>query len=563
MLQKKGGNYDIMNKKNLSKVLALLLSVMMLTVLFAGCGKSSSKDENQKIVYNLGAQPQTIDPAKNTATDGGNVITACFEGLTRYDKDSKMKPGVAEKWDISDDKVTYTFHLRKDAKWSDGSPVTADDFVYAWKRVLDPATEAAYVYQLFCIKGAEEYYTALSKKEDADFNNVGIKVKDPNTLEVTLKAPTPYFLELCSFATFMPLKKDAVEKDPEGWTMDPSTYIGNGPFKLTEISEKEKYECAKNDKYWDAKNVKLNALTFVMIIEPSSAMGSYDKGDVDVLDAVPPEEIQRLKDAGEYNIVPYIGTYFACFNTKKAPFDNEKVREAFTLAIDRQPLIDAILKAGQKPATAFVPYGIYEEGTTEFRTKGGDYYKPEGDVAKAKQLLADAGYPNGQGLPEITYLYNTSENHKAIAEALQNMWYKNLGVKVKIQNMDWAVFQDARQQGNYQIARHGWIGDYSDPMTFLDMWVTGGGNDDAKYSNPQYDKLIKDASAEPDAKKRMEMLHQAEDILMKDYPVCPLYFYVNQVVEKPYVKGVYKVPTGGIYFDNAYIDEDAKAGKTK
>lgn len=552
-----------MNKKNLTKVLALLLSVMMLTVLFAGCGKSSSKDENQKIVYNLSAQPQTIDPAKNTAVDGGNVITACFEGLTRYNDDGTIKEGVAEKWDISDDKLTYTFHLRKNAKWSDGTPVTADDFAYSWKRALDPATEAEYCYQLFYIKGAEEYYNALAEKKEADFNDVGVKVKDKNTLEVTLKAPTPYFLELCSFATLMPLKKDVVEKDPEGWTMDPATYIGNGPFKLTEISEKEKYEFVKNEKYWDAKKVKLNAMTFVMITEASSAMGSFDKGDIDFLDSIPSAEIQRLKDAGEYKTVPYIGTYFICFNTKKAPFDNEKVREAFTLALNRQPIIDAILKAGQKPATAYVPYGMYEEGTTEFRTKGGDYFKQEGDVEKAKQLLADAGYPNGQGLPEITYLYNTSESHKAIAEALQDMWFKNLGVKVKIQNMDWAVFQDARKQGNYQVARHGWIGDYMDPMTFLDMWVTNGGNNDAKYSNPEYDKLIRDASVEADAKKRMGMLHQAEDLLMKDYPICPLYFYVSQVVEKPYVKGIYKVPTGGLYFEHAYIDEDIKAGKTK
>lgn len=550
-----------MKRTNLAKVLTVLLCAVMLAVTFGGCTGGGKLDENQSLVYNLGAQPESIDPAINTAVDGANVITACFEGLTRLDENGNVKPGVASEWTISDDGLTYTFKIRKDAKWSDGEKVTAKDFAYAWERALDPETKAEYCYQMFYIKGAEEHYLALADKKTSSFESVGVKVKDDYTFEVTLKAPTPYFLELCAFPTLMPVRKDIVEKDPEGWALEPETYIGNGPFKLTAYTQKDSMEFEKNMKYWDAKNVTLSKMTFTMIVESSSAVGSFNKGDLDLIESPPAADIPSLKSKGEYRTVPYIGTYFVCFNNKRAPFDNPKVREAFTLAISRQPIIDAILKAGQKPATAFVPFGIGENATEEFRTKGGDYFKHEGDIERAKELLAEAGFPGGAGFPEIVYLYNTNENHKRIGEALQDMWSKNLGVKVTIQNQDWAVFQETRKQGEYDIARHGWIGDYMDPMTFLDMWLTGGGNNDAKFENAEYDKLIKDAQKETDPAKRMKMLHEAEDIFMKEFAVCPIYFYVSQVCEKPYVKGLYKTATGNLYFEHVKIDVEKKNAK--
>lgn len=542
-----------MSKKKLTKLLAALLGVLMVVSLFGGCTGGSNSDANQSLIYNLGSEPETIDPALNTAVDGGTVITAAFEGLTRLDENNKIKAGVAEKWDISADKLTYTFHLRKNAKWSDGKPVTANDFQYAWLRALDPKTEAEYCYQLFYIKNAEAFFNGKAKAED-----VAIKVVNENTLEVKLEAPTPYFLELCSFATLMPVRKDIVEKSPKEWARNMDTYIGNGPFKVTKFTSKDAIEFEKNKEYWDAKNVKLSKMTFVMVVEASSALQSFEKGEIDLIEAPPSAEIPRLKQDGKLKIMPYIGTYFVVFNNTKAPFDNPKVRKAFNLAINRPQIIDAVLKAGQKPATAFVPDGIADGDGKDFRSKKTEYYKPEGNIEEAKKLLAEAGYPDGKGFPEITYLYNTSEAHKKIAEALQDMWSKNLGVKVKLANQEWAVFQKTRQAGNYDIARHGWIGDYMDPMTFLDMWLKGGGNNDAKYDNPKYDELIKKARVEVDVNKRSQNLHDAEDILLEDMPFAPIYFYVSTICEKPYVKGVNKTPLGTIYFDRAYVDEKAK-----
>lgn len=539
-----------MSKKNLSKLLAALLSVMMVVTLFSGCTGGGSS-ANQSLIYNLGSEPQTIDPALNTAVDGGIVITAAFEGLTRLDEKSAVKPGVAEKWDVSADKLTYTFHLRKNAKWSDGKAVTAKDFQYAWLRALDPKTEAEYCYQLFYIKNAENFYNGKAKAEE-----VGIKVVDENTLEVKLEAPTPYFLELCAFATLMPVRQDMVEKDPKGWARNMETYIGNGPFKVTKYTSKDAIEFEKNKEYWDNKNIKMGKMTFVMVVEASSALASFEKGEIDLIESPPTAEIPRLQKENKLQINPYLGTYFVVFNNQKAPFDNPKVRQALNLAIDRPQIIDAVLKAGQKPATAFVPNGILDgDGKTDFRSKKAEYYKPAGDIEQAKKLLAEAGYPDGKGFPEVTYLYNTSEGHKKIAEALQDMWKKNLGINVKLANQEWAVFQKSRQNGDYQIARHGWIGDYMDPMTFLDMWLKGGGNNDAKYDNPEYDKLIKQAKGELDSAKRMDLLHQAEDVIMADMPFAPIYFYVNTMCVNPKLKGVVKTPLGTIYFDHATMEK--------
>lgn len=542
-----------MKKKNLVKVLAALLGVLMIVSLFSGCGKSGS-DANQKIIYNLGPEPDTIDPAFNEAVDGGNVINAVFEGLTRLDENSRVKPGVAESWDVSDDQLVYTFHLRKDAKWSDGQPVTAKDFEYAWKRVLNPETAAPYVSQLLYIKNAQAYFEGKANVED-----LGIEVVDDYTLKVTLEAPTPYFLELCAFATLMPVRKDIVEANKDTWATKPETYIGNGPFVLKTWSHNDAMEFEKNKNYWDEKNVKLTSMTWVMVVEASSALVSYEKGEIDFFEAPPASDMERLKNSGDLQTFPYIGTYYIMFNNKKAPFNNPKVRRALTLAFSRQPIIDAALKGGQKPATAFVPYGIYDaDGSTEFRVKGGDFFPAEGNIEEAKKLLAEAGYPDGKGFPEVTYLYNTSEAHKKVAEAIQDMWKKNLGINVKLANQEWKVFQNTRKAGDYDIARGGWIGDYMDPMTFIDLFLSKSDLNDPKYNNPVYDDYVAKAKKEANKETRMQYLHEAEKTLMTDMPIAPIYFYTNNVCIKPYVKGVIKTPMGNVYFDRVYIDESLK-----
>lgn len=548
-----------MKKKTYVKFLAALMGVLMVMSLFTGCGgggtSSGTKDDaNQTLVYNLGADPKTIDPGLNEAVDGGNVINACFEGLTRLDKDSKVKPGVAEKWDVSTDGLTYTFHLR-DAKWSDGQPVKAGDFEYAWKRVADPATASTYAnYVTDYIKGAEAFYNKKGSKDD-----VAVKAVDDKTLEVTLNQPTPYFLQLCAFHVYMPVRQDIVEKNPEGWATDPATYIGNGPFKLDKYTHQDSLELSKNENYWNAKEIKLTHMTFVMVEEPSAALTSFEKGDIEFIDNVPASDAPRLKDEGKLQISPQFGTYYVMFNNKKAPFNNPKVRKALALAIDQQVIVDNLTKCGEKPATGFVGYGSYDaDGTTDFRTKGGDFITPQGNVEEAKKLLAEAGYPGGKGFPVFTYLYNTSESHKKIAEAVQDMWKKNLGINCKLANQEWAVFQNTRQAGNYDVARGGWIADFMDPVSMLDIFVTGNGNNDPKYSNTEFDKFIKASKSETDVNKRFEDLHEAEKILMNDSPVATLYFYVNKICVKPYIKGIVQTPTGSIEFDYAYVDQQAK-----
>ncbi|QCX33088.1 peptide ABC transporter substrate-binding protein [Caloramator sp. E03] len=542
-----------MKKKNLFSFLTVILTIVMVGTLFAGCGSKGASNANQTLVYNLGTDSETIDPALNEAVDGATVIANAFEGLTRIGDDNNVKPGVAEKWEISADGTVYTFHLRKEAKWSDGKPVTAKDFEYAWKRALDPKLAATYVFFLTDnIKNAQEYYEGKAKWED-----VGIKVKDDYTIEVTLKVPTAFFLQLLAMPIYMPLRQDAVEKGGEQWTQSGDTYIGNGPFKMVKWTHNDSMEWEKNENYWDAKNVKLSKMTWVMVNEASSALTSWEKGEIDVIETVPSAEVPRLTKENKLQIYPELGTYYLYFNTKKAPLDNPKVRKALTLAINRQAIIDAVLKTGQKPAYAQVPYGITEsDGKSDFREKGGDLFKE--DVQQAKQLLAEAGYPDGKGFPEMTYLYNTSEAHQKIAEMIQDMWKKNLGINIKLANQEWKVFQKTRQNGDFEIARGGWMADYVDPMTFIDMFMSDNGFNDGKFTNAQYDQLLKQAKSTTDLAKRDQLMHDAEKILMDEQAVCPIYFYVSNMCVKPWIKGVYKTPLATVYFDHAYVDESAK-----
>lgn len=552
-------------KKSLTKLIVVLLSMLMITSLFAGCKKNNDsttpKTEEPKgeqiMVYNLGAEPETLDPALNTAVDGAIVITNTFEGLTKLDKDGVPGPGVATNWDVTDDKLVYTFHLRKDAKWSDGTPVTANDFKYSWERSVDPKTEAEYVTQMVMIKNAEEINAGKMSMDQ-----LGIKVVDDYTFEVTLKAPTPYFLEICAFPTLNPVKKDIVEKDPEGWATKAETYIGNGPFKMVSWVNNDNIMFEKNENYWDAKNVKLDKLKMVIVVEQASALTAWEKGDIDVITAPPPAEIQRLKSEGNINILPSIGTGYINFNVNVKPLKDPRVRQALTLAINRKDIVDNVLRAGQTPGTGFVAPGVKDaDGKSEFRATAGDLIPPEGDIAKAKQLLADAGYPDGKGFPELSYCYNTNESNKAVAEAVQNMWKTNLNINVKVENLEWKVFIPKRQNGDYEIARGGWTGDYMDPMTFLDLFTSLSGNNDPQFKDAKYDDFISKARVEADPVKRMQYLHDAEKYLIEQSPICVLNFNVEPTCVKKYAMDIKFSPLGFINFDRAYIDYAVKNAK--
>lgn len=549
-----------MLKSKKAKLFSLLLTAAVVGSLLSGCGSSNSSSSTttaaQKITYNLGADPKTIDPGLNSSVEGATVCANAFEGLLNLDTNEKPVAGVAEKWDVSKDGLTYTFHLRKNAKWSDGKPVVASDFEYAWKRALDPKTASDYAYQLYYLKNGEAYNGG---KATAD--TVGVKATDDYTLEVTLENPTPYFLSLMSFPTYYPLRKDVVDGHSD-WATKPETYITNGAFKLQSYKPKDSLTFVKNTNYWNAKNIKLDTLKYTVLDQETSYLSAFQAGQVDIIDAPPTEQIPTLLKNGTAKSYVNLGTYYYSFNlakdgtgmdanTKKAISD-VKVRQAISLAIDRTSLVKNVTKAGQIPSTTFVPKGIIINGK-EFKNK--QYYKPQGDVAEAKKLLAEAGYANGANFPKLEIMYNNGQGHQSIAEAIQNMLKTNLNIDVTLRSVERKVQLDDTTKHNYVMARNGWIADYADPMTFLDMWVTDGGNNVAGYSNPDYDKLIAAAKAETNPTKRTADLHQAEDILMKDMPIIPLYEYNTISCQKSYVKGVHRSPLGFVFFQGAYVQK--------
>ena len=545
-----------MKSNKLRKICAVALTLTLGMSVFAGCGNSDSADSGRKLIYNLGEDPETIDPTLNTSSGAGSIIENAFEGLMRLDENEKAVPGVAEKMDISDDQLVYTFTLRKDAKWTDGEPVTAKDFEYSWIRALTKETASEYAYQLFYIKNAENFYEGKATREE-----LGIEVVDDHTLKVTLEAPTAYFAELTAFTTYFPLREDIVSANPEGWATEPETYVSNGPFKLTQWDMKDQLIFEKNENYWNKDEVKLPGVVFKLVTDQNTAYASLKSGDFDMVDTVPPAEIEGGKKEGLVTIYPNLATYMLVLNVgkqdtlsadvKKA-LSNPKVRKALSLAIDRKGIVENVTKSGQIPAYSFVPKGILNDKSEEFANK--EYYDANvANIEEAKKLLAEAGYPNGEGLPTLEFMYNTEGDHSLIAQAVQQDWAK-IGVKVELANQEWKVFLNSRQQGQYQIARHGWSGDYVDPMTFLDLWVTGGGNNDAGYSNPEYDKIVAAAKKEADQTKRWELMRQAEDMIMEDMPIIPLYYYTKVKGAKPEVKGVRVSALGHVFFDKAYIE---------
>ena len=560
-----------MKSSKLKKLCAVLMAATLSTTLFFGCGSTSSnegnntnsesktttnKDTKQELVFNLGADPETIDPTINTASEASTVILNAFECLMTLDENDNAVEGAAESVEVSDDGLVYTIKLRKDGKWSDGEPVVADNFKYSWIRALTKETAAEYAYQLYYIKNAEKYYNG-----EVSADEVGIKVIDDYTLEVTLEAPTTYFKQLLAFPTYAPLREDIVSADPEGWATKPETYVTNGAFKLVQWDMKDQLVFEKNENYWNKDSIKLDKLTFKLVTDETTAYSELQAGNFDVVNSVPPNEIGPGKEAGLVHVSPKLGTYYFGINVGKQDnisedvkevLSNKLVRQALNLAIDRQEIIDNVGKAEQVPAYSFVPQGITDENGNEFASK--EYYDPsdmEGNIAKAKELLKEAGYENGEGIPTIELMYNSEGQHKDICQIIQQNWAE-IGVNVELTNQEWAVFLNTRQQGDYEIARHGWVGDYIDPMTFLDLWTTDGGNNDAGFSNAEYDELIAAAKVETDSDKRNELLRQAEDILMDEMPILPIYYYTTVTAANENVKDVHISTLGKISFKYAY-----------
>jgi oligopeptide transport system substrate-binding protein len=404
---------------------------------------------------------------------------------------------------------------------------------------------------LYCVKtpNAEAY----NGGKITDAGRVGVKALDNYTLRVTLKAPCSYFPALTTHHSLFPVNRKVVAAHPDNWADKPETYIGNGPFKLVNWVHHEKLEFAPNPYYWNRRKVKLTKLIFYTVEEQSTALTMFETGQVDLVDEIPTPEMPRLKAAGILKFTPWLGTYYYMFNVKKPPLDDVRVRQALTLAIDRAQLIKYVVKGGQRPALAFVPYGLPDATPqSSFRQVGGIFFK-DGDLVKAKKLLAAAGYGDLKKLPTLEILYNTSEAHKQVAEAIQEMWAKRLGINVTLTNQEWKVYLASRDRGDYQVLRAGWIADYVDPMTFLDLWMTGNGNNDTGWSHPKYDNLLRQAQNTGNLQIRLLLLHQAEKILMNELPVMPIYFYTRPYIIKDRVKGVHYSVTSMIDFSGAYI----------
>ncbi len=519
-------------------------------------GETTSNGNN--IAVCLASEPQTVDPALNSAVDGAIMINHFFEGLVKWVDDGEgnamTAPGQAESWEkvVNDDgTVTYTMKLRDGIKWSDGKEVTAGDFEYSWKRLANPETAADYCYMIDMVQN----YAGIANSESAP-DTLGIKAIDDKTLEIVLSYDCPYFEEIMAFPATFPVRQDLVEGNDE-WTYDVATYVSNGPYKMKEWSHNAYILAEKNENYYDFANLGPDTIRFTLLDDANAILAAYKSGELDFIEELPPDEMANYLASGELTVADYIGTYYVCFNTEDEVFSNPLIRKAFSLAIDRNYIVENVSQAGEVPATGYVPAGVNDAagpGSDDFRTVGGEYYSVaeedyEKNCEEARALLAEAGYPNGEGFPTVEYMYNTNDKHKAIGEALQNMWQEQLGVTVNLSNQDWNVFLESRKQGDYQIARNGWIADYNDPCSFLDMWYTGGGNNDAQYSNKDYDAKIDAAKATAVQEERMKAFHEAEDILIEqDNVLAPVYFYTQPYMIKDDIQGMYYTPLGYFFF---------------
>jgi len=601
-----------------------------------------------------GAEIKSVDPAIVTGAPEGRIIRAIFEGLVNWHPETlEPTPGVAERWEVSDDKLVHTFHLRENAVWSNGDPITAEDFRYTYRRFLDPYTPNQYSYQLWYVKNGEKYNvgplepddpvevelkekpsgarpfargkllrgrllaiatgthlmtgsaeaptesgdttteetstdkadadkTEETKEDDSpkayvveidgrtrrfrpgggegfedcervlfDFEAVGIKVIDPYTLQITLENPTPFFVKLTGFYPLFPVNAECVESyENTEWTK-PERLVSNGPFRLQSRRIRDRIRLVKSDTYWNRDKVRLNVVDALAVESDATMLNMYLTGKSDWITTVSNTVIPKLREQGRKDFLPapYFAVYFYRINVTEPPLDDVRVRRALSMAIDRREIIDAVTKVGESPAHSIVPPGVkgYERALC-------DSFDPE----EAQRLLAEAGFPGGDGFPSVEILYNTLELHRDVAELIQSQWRSVLGINATLQNQAWGTYLNKQRMLDYKIARAAWIGDYVDPNSFLDMFVTEGANNETGWGNAEYDALIASAATEPDADERLRLLHRAERILMDEVPVIPTYFYVTKSMVRSYVRGFYGNMQDVHPLHEVWIDEAEK-----
>lgn len=566
------------------KVLALILTAAMVVGL-AACGGSTSNDaasttdgttteasDNQtgdettdtteaaastgeKILsVQVGPDPETIDPALNSAVDGGNMLLHSFECLLAVDENGQLVPGQAESWETSEDGLTWTFHLRDGLKWSDGSDLTANDFVYSWKRVCDPMVAAPYAETVLSM--VEGYDKAI----EGDLDALQVAAQDDNTLVVTLSTPCSYFGSLAAFATLSPVQEATVTANGDAWATSAATYISNGPFYVSEWVPGSYIMMSKNPYYWNADAIKLDGIKWNLIEDSNAAYSAYQTGEVLMIKNVPTEEIPSLKDSADFHVDPIIGTYYLSLNLERDAFKDARVRKALSLAIDRDYVANTLMQGTYSPADNFMGPGWIDMDGKQFKdnANGGQSYidvnNYEADLEEAKQLLADAGYPDGEGFPSISYTTNDAGYHKVVAEYLQQAWAQ-LGIDLQVDIVEWASFTPMRRNGDFDVARNGWVGDYSDPSNMLELFYSTNGNNDGKFNNADFDAAIELSRTTLDSAERSKALHTAEDVLMEETGCIPVAYYNDFWLQSDKITGSWHSPYGYWYFMYADITE--------
>lgn len=538
------------------KMLAIFLSAALFVTAFAGCGKKKADG----ITVQIGPNPETLDPALNSAVDGGNMLITLFETLLIIDQDNKVQPGQAEKYEVSPDGLTWTFTMRDGLKWSDGTELNAKDFEYTFKRIAD--TNVAAPYAETVIGMIEGYKDAIDSKNPEKLN---VKAsEDGKTLTVKLAYPCSYFDKIVAFGTMSPVQKATVEKNGDSWATKPETYVCNGPYTITEWTPSEKIVCKKNENYkggWDSSKIVNDKLTFLLLEDSSASYTAYTGGTAQLIKDVPTEEIPTLKKdkKDEFNVDPILGTYYLSMNLNKAPFNNKNVRKALSLAIDRDYVANTVMQGTYTPAYNYVGTGVDDVDPGKFlenskAANGGKPYISEdykANLEEAKKALAEAGYPEGKGFPTITYSTNDAGYHKALAEYLQQV-YKDLGITMNIDIVDWSSFTPKRRAGEYEMARNGWVMDYNDASNMIELFVSSNGNNDGKYNNPAFDKAMNDSKV-ADKTAHFAALHEAEKIVSEDYGFIPVAYYNDFWLQSTSLKGTWHSPYGYWYLQYAYL----------
>ena len=531
------------------RVLRRYAALIVPVALLAGCAKTAlppgSVDASgteasghplKVLHYGNYGEPQDLDPQVVQGIPELHLIQALYDSLIDVDpKDLHLIPGLAKSWEISPDHLVYTFHLRENIKWSDGTPITADEYIMSWKRIISPKFASEYAYLIYnYVKGAKDYYLGKT----TDFSQVGLKALDPQTLQITLAGPTPFLLKLIAnhyawhavpIKTI--LKYGPLDEKSTAWTR-PGNFVSDGPFMLKEWVPQQRIVVVRNPNYWDAANVKLDEIQFFPIDDIPAEERMFRSGQLDITQDVPnsKRDLYRKEHPDEIHIDPWLGIYYYRCNVTVPPLNDKRVRKALAIAINREELIKDVTRGGEAPAYAM-----------SFPNDAGYTSKAQitGTLEDARRLLAEAGYPGGRGMPTIQLIYNTNDNHKAVGEAIQEMWRRDLGVNIELQNQEWKVYLENQHTQNFQMERSGWIADYEDPNVFLEIWETGNGNNDTLWSSPEYDRLLHASLLAKDDVERYAIYQKMDAILVDECPVIPIYYYTRIYLLNPKVKGFY------------------------